>query len=553
MFAREKKILHSDSESDSGSEAYDSPLFSDVGEEPDVESVSSRDWGFESEEDQRPSRRRRPVLSDSESDSEEERSPKRSEAANETSEVKPTKRSEDVPREMSNDLLDELSEGFNLDTPLAQRAPTPFHEEEQEGERSASSSVSSGSVSSRSESPYSDRSSSRSTSRSLSRSPSRSTSRSLSRSSVASDHSSDIGSVYSLHSDEEERKGREVPKFDASFSLSASEEEAEEQVQKDQKDGRPSNSDSEEDDSASLSEVEVPRGSFVSRSVSGESLFTQEMLETELKQRGIERFEFDVYAFLLYMNDLAAFLSKSDAVGEVAFRLARYINSVLKKSPMGTDVDLNARAINALADVVGEFDEMSNFEKIKRVGLKMDQVSTDTGKDPSPMSLSYAIPLVLSNIESTHPDVYGIVQAVYPAIHLSEATEKNLPYPLTSAQDVRTIYAKLGEDDDAAALKMFQAMRTRTKDPSTLPICLSMPVTEFERRLRETLGPKGLTKVTHSIPIEGEGVGEAYTKEVYNICDSTSEAFRRGRPFAVTVDDQPNSETAFYHMSESFE
>ena len=75
-----------------------------------------------------------------------------------------------------------------------------------------------------------------------------------------------------------------------------------------------------------------------------------------------------------------------------------------------------------------------------------------------------------------------------------------------------------------------------------------MDLDVFESRLRG-LGQEGLTKVCATIPIDGDAVEEAFDEDVIDErCDRLSEAFVRGAPLAVTIDDVPNTESAFAHL-----
>lgn len=544
MFARSRKVAHSDSEdsySSDDSNGYSSESDVERGTSLQLSDLDTMDWlGLEKQEggevsddvrERKERRRRRPVLSDSESDSDDgydDNYDSRDEVDSLDRSLSPEPRKRKGRKEVSEPESESEDERSSQADSYSGFSSDPWSSDESGSEREEETKSSSPVV----EKKHGDR-----------KRRDRSESESQSDGESASDF---------FDSDDEARSSR---RSNDDRSVSESESESEPESQSDSESGSDvydsDESENEQDDQKSVSEVELPRDSFVSRSVSGESLFTNDTLNEQLKKKGYERFEFDVYAFMLYMNDLAAFLYQEENVERVAFRLARYINSVSKgsKNPMGDDVETISRAVNGFADIIGEFQDLPTVEKVRRLGVRIDGEGKK-GERPSTYALSYAIPLVLSSLESNHPDVCAITKVVYPLVSLSESSSgKKLPYPLSQEGDVSALFSKLEDDDEAGALKMYQAFRSRSNGDEVLPIALSMDVPVFETRLRESVGEKLLSQVTHSIPIEGPDLASSYSSNVHELCDPTSETFVRGQPFAVTLDDQPNSETAFYHLN----
>jgi len=293
-----------------------------------------------------------------------------------------------------------------------------------------------------------------------------------------------------------------------------------------------------------------PRFSRSSESDDEDTHFTEAFLTSFLKTHHISRDDFDMTAFMLYVSDLAAFMYLDDAPDRVAFRVARYVNSVFpKRLPMGVDLEGYATAINAMADLIGSCDEVSLLERVQRVGAKVDG-GLPKGERPSSFALSLAIPLVLAHTEDVHPDVVAIVRAAYSFVSISEPSAPALLYPLEDTAQIDEIYDALSSGEEANAIKLFQTYRAQQRETDNLPLGLSLPMSAFEDRVRE-LGRKKLGQVTRAIPIEGPDVESAYDEEwIETATDTQSEAFARGEPLAVTLDDVPNSESAFYHLKD---
>lgn len=282
----------------------------------------------------------------------------------------------------------------------------------------------------------------------------------------------------------------------------------------------------------------------------GDAHFTEAFLMSFLKTHGISRDDFDITAFMLYVSDLAAFMYLDEANDRVAFRVARYINSVFpKRLPMGADLEGYATAINAMADLIGSCEEVSLLERTQRVGAKVDG-GLPKGERPSAFALSLALPLVLSHAEGAHSDVVAIVRAAYSFVSISEPSVPTLLYPLEDSTQIDEIYDALSLGEEANAIKLFQTYRAQQRETDNLPVGLALPMSVFEDRVRE-LGRKKLGKVTRAIPIEGPDVEAAYDEEwIETATDTQSESFARGEPLAVTLDDIPNSESAFYHLKD---
>jgi len=304
------------------------------------------------------------------------------------------------------------------------------------------------------------------------------------------------------------------------------------------------------DDSASDSDSASDADSYSDDSesdYSADARFTEEFLNSSLKEKGVERFDFDVTAFLLYVQDLAGCAHADDRVNCVAFRVARYINSVLPGNPMGDDLEFAYLAINALANLIGSCEEMPTLTKVMRVAAKVDGgLPTDT--EPSTRALSYAVPVVLAHTETPLEDVATIVASVYPFLPaLQISSSAATVFPLAETTQVDEIVAALKGGDEASAIKLYQSYRLQPS-AKELPIALSMDLDVFEARVRG-LGADGLRKVCGAIPIDGDAVEEAFDEDVLEArCDPHCETFVRGEALGVTIDDVPNTESAFAHL-----
>jgi len=243
--------------------------------------------------------------------------------------------------------------------------------------------------------------------------------------------------------------------------------------------------------------------------VSADVHFTEDFLNRSLKEKGVDRFDFDITAFLLYVQDLAGCCHADDQVDAVAFRVARYINSSTPGNPMGDDIERTAAGINALADLIGSCDEMNTLAKVVRVAAKVDG-GLPSDVEPSTQALAYAIPIVLAHAETPLNDVAAIISTVYPflpALQVSK-TANAAVFPLAETSQVEEIMEALKAGDEASAIKLYQSFRLQ---PSAkhLPIGLTMDLDVFETRLRG-LESAGLAKVCATIPIDGEAVEGAF-------------------------------------------
>ena len=326
----------------------------------------------------------------------------------------------------------------------------------------------------------------------------------------------------------------------------------------DSNDSESYDSDSSSEDSSARSDSDSDTSDDESRNnrsessdesdVSADVHFTEDFLNRSLKEKGVDRFDFDITAFLLYVQDLAGCCHADDQVDAVAFRVARYINSSTPGNPMGDDIERTAAGINALADLIGSCDEMNTLAKVVRVAAKVDG-GLPSDVEPSTQALAYAIPIVLAHAETPLNDVAAIISTVYPflpALQVSK-TANAAVFPLAETSQVEEIMEALKAGDEASAIKLYQSFRLQ---PSAkhLPIGLTMDLDVFETRLRG-LESAGLAKVCATIPIDGEAVEGAFDEDVIDEqCDATCEAFVRGAPLAVTIDDVPNSESAFAHL-----
>lgn len=262
--------------------------------------------------------------------------------------------------------------------------------------------------------------------------------------------------------------------------------------------------------------------------------YAKDDLDNQLKRFELNRLDFDIATVMLYVNDLAEVIDVPTE--QVVYRLARYINSIFPdKYPMGKDIEASHAAIHAFASLLADPDKS---ELADRVDFVAGKVASATGESED-FGLTYAVPLVLNSLESSHRDVRNLVGK------LSKSTDKAELYPL-SEEDATELRSKL-DSDETGALKTFKGLRTMHPKDNVNPIEFSLSLDNFEAALR-SLGSSNLFTVTSSIPIEGENLESLVVDEDSEELDREGSAFRGGEPLALTISEVPYSELTYNHI-----
>lgn len=261
--------------------------------------------------------------------------------------------------------------------------------------------------------------------------------------------------------------------------------------------------------------------------------FVRDELNDQLKRFELNRTDFDIACVMLYINDLADVMGVEPE--EIAFRLSRYINTTEKDYSMKKDTEASYAAINSFASLLGD---PSSIELADRVDHVATAVSKAVGESEE-FGFTYAVPLVLNSLESSHPDVRRLVGK------LSKPTDKVelFPIPIDEATSIRS---KL-DTDESGALKTFRGLRTIYPKNDVVPIGFSLTLEHFESALRK-LGSKGIQRVMATIPIEGENLESLVVDEESDKLDRSGSDFVRGEPLALTISELPYSQLTYNHI-----
>jgi len=263
--------------------------------------------------------------------------------------------------------------------------------------------------------------------------------------------------------------------------------------------------------------------------------FERNDLDNQLKRFELDRTDFDIASLMLYVNDLADVMGV--AVEDVTYRLSRYINSVFPDNyPMGKDLEASHAAIHSFASLLTDPEKSDLSDRVDYVTKQVAQATGETEE----YGLTFAVPLVLNSLESSHSDVRNIVGK-----SLSRPTDKAELFPIPEDEAV-SLREKL-DSDESGALKTFKGLRTLHPRSSTLPIGFRVSLDNFENRLRE-LGSSGLRTVTASIPIEGENLESLVVGEDSEELNKNGSAFVGGEPLALTISEVPYSELTYNHI-----